>query len=138
MGKFSLYANIAWSGIQWFHARGNVHKHKGYAIKSIFCFEKVLYKFIKVNLQSCRCVSVKACNLNLFLHRLNVLINMFANSLALLYQQTGKDLLLDKIDGKLSGFWFCLNKRHVCNCFCSTKNSLYTLYTQDLGWCLAE
>ena len=36
---------------------------KGSAIKSIFCFEKVLYEFIKVNLQSCRFVSVKACNL---------------------------------------------------------------------------
>ena len=34
---------------------------------------------------------------------------------------------------KLSGFWFCLDKRLVCNCLFSIKSSLYTLYTQVLG-----
>ena len=58
-------------------------------------------------------------------------------------QQKGRkdrpcSLLSSTVDKKLSVFWFLLNNRLVCNCFSFIKNSLYTLYTQVLGWCLAE
>ena len=56
----------------------------------IFFFEKVLHTLIEVNLLSCRSVICKKkviCEKPLFLHSLNVLIKMFAYSLAISNQQ---------------------------------------------------
>ena len=130
------------SGMEYnnFMREGRSKNIKESALKSVcFFHEKVTYihrsKFTVM--QDCNLSKHLICEKLPFLHSLDVLIKIFAKPRCIKPTNTGKDrpcsLLSKTVDGKLSRFWFCLDKRLVCNCFFSIKNRLYTLYTQVLG-----
>ena len=91
----------------------------------MFFSEKVLRTFIEVNLLSCRSV---ICEKLPFLHSLDVLIKMFANSRVVLTNKHWEEPTMFNAFKhswpKVFFFCFCLEKKLFCNCFFSKKNNL--------------